>query len=141
MTTGVNLVHVPYRGSAPAADRPARRAGAGDVRQLAVLDRACAERQAARAGRNHRDALSGIADIPTVGDFVPGFEASVWQGIGAPKGTPPGIVEKLNQEINAALADPKVTGATRQFGWHKRLLCRLPSSGLLSSKKRRNGPM
>ena len=49
-----------------------------------------------------------LPDIPTLGDFVPSFEASVWQGVGVPKSTPAGIVEKLNKEINVALADPKV---------------------------------
>ena len=52
--------------------------------------------------------LETVPDIPTVGDFVPGYEASGWQGIGAPKSTPIEIVEKLNKEINAALADPKM---------------------------------
>jgi tripartite-type tricarboxylate transporter receptor subunit TctC len=49
-----------------------------------------------------------VPDIPTVGEFVPGYEASGWQGIGAPKSTPIEIVEKLNKEINAALANPKI---------------------------------
>jgi len=57
-----------------------------------------------------------LPDIPTVGDFVPGFEASVWQGIGVPKSTPAGIVEKLNKEINAALADPKVKEKLTNLG-------------------------
>jgi tripartite-type tricarboxylate transporter receptor subunit TctC len=48
-----------------------------------------------------------LADIPTVSEFVPGYEASTWFGIGAPKGTPAGIIDKLNSEINAGLADPK----------------------------------
>jgi tripartite-type tricarboxylate transporter receptor subunit TctC len=49
-----------------------------------------------------------LPDVPTVDEFVPGYEASGWSGIGAPKGTPAEIVEKLNKEINAALADPKI---------------------------------
>ena len=49
-----------------------------------------------------------LPDIPTVGEFLPGFEASVWFGIGAPRNAPPDIIEKLNKEINAALADPKL---------------------------------
>jgi len=57
-----------------------------------------------------------LTDIPTVGDFVPGFEASVWQGVGAPKNTPPEIVEKLNKEINAALADPKMKAQLANLG-------------------------
>jgi tripartite-type tricarboxylate transporter receptor subunit TctC len=49
-----------------------------------------------------------LPDIPSVGEFVPGYEASYWNGIGAPKATPAEIIEKLNKEINASLADPKL---------------------------------
>jgi tripartite-type tricarboxylate transporter receptor subunit TctC len=52
--------------------------------------------------------VEALPDIPTVGDFVPGYEASVWDGIGAPRNTPTEIINKLNREINAALADPKM---------------------------------
>ena len=52
--------------------------------------------------------LDALPELPTVGDFVPGYEASGWFGIGAPKGTPSEIIEKLNKEINAGLADPKM---------------------------------
>jgi tripartite-type tricarboxylate transporter receptor subunit TctC len=73
---------------------------------------------------------SALPDIPTVGDYVPGYEASPWWGVGAPKNTPPEIVEKLNREINAALADPRInarlielgasalTGSPADFGRH-----------------------
>ena len=54
-----------------------------------------------------------LPDIPTVGEFVPGYEATVWFGIGAPKNTPAGLIEKLNREINAGLADPKTRGGSR----------------------------
>ena len=57
-----------------------------------------------------------LPDVPTVADFVPGYEASAWFGIGAPKGTPAEIVEKLNREINAALADPKVKARLAELG-------------------------
>ena len=57
-----------------------------------------------------------LPDIPTVGDFLPGFEASVWYGIGAPKNTPAEIVDKLNKEINAALADPKMKARLTDLG-------------------------
>ena len=57
-----------------------------------------------------------LPDIPTVGDFVPGYEASGWYGIGAPKNTPAEIVEKLNKEINAALADPKMKARLADLG-------------------------
>jgi tripartite-type tricarboxylate transporter receptor subunit TctC len=106
MMTGVNIVHVPYRGGAPAMlDLIAGRAQvmfdnvptsveyirSGKIRPLAVTS---AERVAL------------FPDLPTVADFVPGYEASAWYGLGAPKGTPPAIVEKLNREVNAILADP-----------------------------------
>jgi tripartite-type tricarboxylate transporter receptor subunit TctC len=57
-----------------------------------------------------------LPDIPTLSDFVPGFEASVWQGIGVPKSTPPLIVEKLNKEINSALSDPKMRSQLAALG-------------------------
>ena len=60
--------------------------------------------------------LEVVPDIPTVGDFVPGYEASGWHGIGAPKSTPTEIVEKLNKEINAALADPKMKARLADLG-------------------------
>ena len=57
-----------------------------------------------------------LPDIPTVGEFVPGYEASGWFGIGAPKNTPAEIVDKLNSEINAALADPKIKTRLADLG-------------------------
>ena len=57
-----------------------------------------------------------LPDIPTVGEFVPGYEASIWFGVGAPKATPAEIVEKLNKEINAALADPKMKARLAEWG-------------------------
>src|SRR5215813_13562606 len=109
MMTGVNLVHVPYRGAGPALvdllagqvqimfDTVSGSIGhitAGKLRALAVTT----------ATRSQ-----ALPDIPTVGDFVPGYEASTFHGIGAPKRTPTDIVEKLNKEINAVLTDPKFT--------------------------------
>jgi tripartite-type tricarboxylate transporter receptor subunit TctC len=73
----------------------------GKVRALAVT---IAERSQA------------LPDVPTVGESVPGFEASTWQGIGARKGTPAEIVDKLNKEINAALADPKIKARLADLG-------------------------
>jgi tripartite-type tricarboxylate transporter receptor subunit TctC len=116
MMTGVEMVHVPYRGGAPAltdlmggqvqvmfSPLPESIAAirAGKVRALAVT---LAERSQA------------LPDVPTVAESVPGFEASTWQGIGAPTGTPPGIVERLNKEINAALADPKIKERLTNLG-------------------------
>jgi tripartite-type tricarboxylate transporter receptor subunit TctC len=57
-----------------------------------------------------------LPDVPTVGDFVPGFEASGWYGVGAPKNTPTEIVDRLNKEINAGLADPKMKARFADFG-------------------------
>jgi tripartite-type tricarboxylate transporter receptor subunit TctC len=60
--------------------------------------------------------LPTLPDLPPVADFVPGYEAFAWQGVAAPKDTPPDIVAKLNREINAALADPKVTSRIADLG-------------------------
>ena len=59
---------------------------------------------------------AALPDIPTVGEFVPGYEASGWLGVGAPRNTPAEIVEKLNREINAALADPKIKARLADLG-------------------------
>jgi len=108
MMAGVNMVHVPYRGEAPAltdllggqvqvmfATMPAsiEYIKAGKLRSLAVTT----------ATR-----LDALPNVPTVGDFLPGYEASAWQGVGAPKNTPAEIIAKLNNEINNGLADPKL---------------------------------
>jgi tripartite-type tricarboxylate transporter receptor subunit TctC len=59
---------------------------------------------------------AALPDIPTVGEFVPGFEASAWYGFGAPKNTPTAIIDRLNREINAALADPKMKARLADLG-------------------------
>jgi tripartite-type tricarboxylate transporter receptor subunit TctC len=108
MMAGVNLVHVPYRGSVPALTDML----GGQVQVM--FDALPSSIEHVRSGKLRALAVTTAArspalpDIPTLGDFVPGFEASVWQGIGAPKSTPPEIVEKLNKEINAALSDPRI---------------------------------
>ena len=108
MMAGVDMVHVPYRGGACTA-RSARRTGAGHVR-LRCLSRS----SYIRAGKLRALAVTtatrseALPDVPTVGEFVPGYEASGWYGIGAPRNTPAEIIDKLNKEINAALADPKM---------------------------------
>jgi tripartite-type tricarboxylate transporter receptor subunit TctC len=108
MMAGVSMVHVPYRGEALAindllggqvqvmfATMPAsiEHIKAGKLRSLAVTS------------PNRLDALP---NVPTVGDFLPGYETSAWQGVGAPKNTPPEIITKLNNEINTGLADSKL---------------------------------
>jgi tripartite-type tricarboxylate transporter receptor subunit TctC len=108
MMTGVNIVHVPYRGGAPAMlDLIAGRA-------QVMFDNVPISVEYIRAGKIRPLAVTSATrialfpDLPTVADYVPGYEASAWYGIGAPKGTPPEIVDKLNREINAILADPAV---------------------------------
>ena len=116
MMTGVDMVHVPYRGGGARAHRFARWAGAGHVRRHCLVDRVYQGRQAARARSDHRDALGGAAGHPDRGEFVPGYEASNWFGVGAPKNTPAEIVDKLNKEINAGLADPKIKARLADLG-------------------------
>ena len=116
LMTGVDMVHVPYRGPEPAltdllAGKVQVRFGiplesieyirAGKLPVLAVTT-------AARSGV--------LPDTPTVGEFVPGYEASAFFGIGAPQSTPAEIVEKLNREINAALSDPKIRARLAEMG-------------------------
>jgi tripartite-type tricarboxylate transporter receptor subunit TctC len=108
MMTGVNLTHVPYRGAGPAITDLL-----GGQIQVTFTDMA-ASIEYIRAGRLRALAVTtpmrseALPDIPTVGDFVSGFEASQWVGLCAPKNTPPEIIGKLNAEINTGLADPKL---------------------------------
>jgi tripartite-type tricarboxylate transporter receptor subunit TctC len=114
--TGVQLTHVPYRGAAPALtdmisgqvhvmfdNMPSSlpHIQAGKLRALAVTT---TQRSAA------------LPDVPTVAETVAGYEASAWFGMGAPKGTPRAVIEKLNKEVNAALADPKVKARLYELG-------------------------
>jgi tripartite-type tricarboxylate transporter receptor subunit TctC len=108
MMTGVNLVHVPYRGSAPLViDLLSGQVQvAFDVLTTSLPHiQSGALRALAMAGKTRFDQL---ADVPTIGEAVPGYEASVWVGVGAPRGTPPEIIERLNREINAGLANPTI---------------------------------
>ncbi len=116
MTTGVNMLHIPYRGVAlatadllggriqvlfdtlPAAVANIR---AGKIRALAVTSKKRAET---------------LPEVPAMNEFVPAYEADSFHGISAPKGTPREIVEKLNKEINAALADPKLKARLAELG-------------------------
>jgi tripartite-type tricarboxylate transporter receptor subunit TctC len=116
MMAGVDLVHVPYRGSAPAltgliggqvqvlfltTTSSIDGIRSGNVRPLAVTTSA---------------RLEILPDIPTVDDFVPGYEASGFFGVGAPRNTPAEIVTKLNKEINAGLADPRIKARLTALG-------------------------
>jgi len=113
---GVDLVHVPYRGSTPAltdllggqvemmfdvtpSSLPHIRAGM--LRPLGVTTKA---------------RLEALPDVPTVADFLPGYEASAWVGFGAPKNTPAAIIDILNKEFNAAIADPAIKKRLAELG-------------------------
>ena len=106
--TGVNMLHVPYRGTAPALT--ALLGGQVQVMFASVPGSV----EYVRAGKLRALAVTTatrsdeLPDIPTVGEFVPGYEVSQWYGVGAPKGTPVEITDKLNKEINGGLADPKM---------------------------------
>jgi tripartite-type tricarboxylate transporter receptor subunit TctC len=116
MMAGIDMVHVPYRGGAPALiDLLGGRVQlmfdtipqalpyikAGKLRALAVTTATRSE---------------VLPDVPVMSDFVPGFEAGSWWGVGAPKATPAEIVDKLNQAINAALADPQIRTRLAELG-------------------------
>src|SRR3954453_7254059 len=116
MMTGVNLVHVPYRGGAPATtdlvgghiqaifspvSESIEHIKAGQLRPLAVTT-------AAR--------LNVLPDVPTMADFVPGYEASGFAGTGVPRNPPVHIIDLLNKELNAGLADPKIKGRIVELG-------------------------
>jgi tripartite-type tricarboxylate transporter receptor subunit TctC len=106
--TGIEMLHVPYRGSAPMLIDLI-----GGQVQLA-FDNLPASIEHIRAGKLRPLAVGtairseALPDVPTMGEFLPGFESSAWIGVGAPRNTSPAIVDKLNREINAALADPKI---------------------------------
>ena len=116
MMAGINMVHVPYRGEAPALTDML----GGQVQ--AMFGTMPASIEYVRAGKLRPLAVTSarrselLPDLPTVGDFVPGYETSAWQGIGAPKNTPAEIINKLNKEINAGLADPKIKTRVADMG-------------------------
>ena len=116
MLTGVNIVHIPYRGLAPALTDLI----GGQVQVMFGTMPPSIEY--IRSGKLRALAVTtdvrsaALPDIPTVGEFVPGFEASTWYGVVAPKHTPADVVEKLNREINGGLADPKLKARLGDFG-------------------------
>jgi tripartite-type tricarboxylate transporter receptor subunit TctC len=116
MMAGVNLVHIPYRGGAPAITdliggqvqvifspvaESIEHIRASKLRPLAVMS---------------RTRLEVLPNLPTVAEFLPGYEASGWQGIGAPKNTPVEIIDKLNKEIGVGLTDPKIMARIADLG-------------------------
>jgi len=116
MMTGVNLVHVPYRGSPPALTDLL----GGQVQVYFVPTAPSIEY--IRAGKLRALAVTTatrsevLPDLPTIADFLPGYEASLWSGLAAPKSTPPEVIDKLNKEINLALADPSMKARLVDLG-------------------------
>jgi tripartite-type tricarboxylate transporter receptor subunit TctC len=117
MMAGVDMVPVAYRGAPPAVT---------DLiggRVQVVFDTFAASIEFVRAGKLRALAVTTamrspvLPDVPPLSDFLPGYDASTWLGIGAPKDTPPDIVEKLNKEINAILADPSMEARIVNFGY------------------------
>jgi len=116
MMTGINMLHVPYRGDAPAV-----------TDMLAGQDQVMFDMVILSQGHVRSGELRGLAvtsakplalfpNLPPIAQFVPGYEAFAWQGLMAPKGTPPEIINKLNTELNAALADPKTQKRLADLG-------------------------
>jgi tripartite-type tricarboxylate transporter receptor subunit TctC len=116
MLTGVNMVHVPYRGAAPALTGLL----AGQVQ--VYFSPLVASIEHIKVGKLRALAVTTatrsevLPDIPTLADFIPGYEASTWLGVGTPKNTPAEIVDRLNKEINAALAEPKLKARLADLG-------------------------
>ena len=114
--TGINLVHVPYRGTAPALSDLL----AGQVQVL--FDNIPGSIGHIRSGKVRALGVTGskrvaaIPEVPTIGETVPGYDVSIWYGIAAPWGTPREIVAKLNQAVNAVLADPKLQARLAELG-------------------------
>jgi tripartite-type tricarboxylate transporter receptor subunit TctC len=116
MMAGVNMVHVPYRGSGPALTDLI----SGQVQ--IYFDGLPSSIEYIRTGKLRALAVTTAArsevlpDIPSLSDFVPGFEASFWAGLGAPRNTPAEIIDRLNKEVNAALVDRKMKTRLADFG-------------------------
>jgi tripartite-type tricarboxylate transporter receptor subunit TctC len=114
--TGINMVHVPYRGAGPAMT---------DLlpgRVQAMFDNLPSSIEHIRAGRLRALGVTtakrsdALPDVPTIGETVPGYEVSVWNGISAPKGTPPATIDTLNRAVNAVLADPRLQARFAELG-------------------------
>jgi len=114
--TGIKMIHVPYRGAGPALTDLI--AGTVDV----MFDNLPSSIEFIKSGKLRALGVTtdkrneALPDVPTVADTVPGYEASAWFGMGAPKGTPADIIEKLNKAVNAALADPKMKARLADLG-------------------------
>ena len=110
MMAGVNMVHVPYRGGAPAltdligGQVQVYFSATGSAIEYIKADKVRA------LGVTSAQRSTALPNVPAIAEFVPGYEASTWYGIGVPKNTRVAIVERLNKEVHAALADPKANG-------------------------------
>jgi tripartite-type tricarboxylate transporter receptor subunit TctC len=113
---GVNLVHVPYRSNGPAI--VALLGGQAEV----LFPSFPSSIEYIRTGKLRGLAVTSatrseaMPELPTVGEFVPGYEISAWYGVGAPKGTPTEVIDKLNREINEILTDPKAKARLADLG-------------------------
>jgi tripartite-type tricarboxylate transporter receptor subunit TctC len=116
MMTGVNMLHVPYRGSVPALT------DLMSARVQVMFDNLGSSIEHIKAGRIRALAVTpatrsqALPDVPTIGESVPGYVGGGWSGVGAPAGTPAEIVDLLNREINAALADPAIKTRLENLG-------------------------
>jgi tripartite-type tricarboxylate transporter receptor subunit TctC len=116
MMTGVDMVHVPYKGAGPALVDLL----GGQVQVM--FDTTPGSIAHIRAGKLRALAVTtatrsqALPELPTVGDFVPGYEASQWYGLGAPRTTPSEVIDKLNKEVNAVLADPRFRARLAEVG-------------------------
>jgi tripartite-type tricarboxylate transporter receptor subunit TctC len=113
---GVEMLHVPYQGAAPALTDML--GGRADVmfEAMPTLVGHLREGKLRALGVGSATRSSVFPDVPSVGEFLPGYEANVWFGIGAPRQTPRDIVERLNREVNAGLNDPTLRAKVTQFG-------------------------
>jgi tripartite-type tricarboxylate transporter receptor subunit TctC len=116
MLTGIDMLHVPYRGG------PSASADLFSGRIPVMFDVVPSNLESIKAGRVRALAVTTasridvLPDVPTLGEFLPGYETSSWQGIGAPRNTSAAIVGKLNKNVNAALADPKIKARLADLG-------------------------
>ena len=116
MMTGINMLHVPYRGAAPALTDLM----GGQVQ--VIFDNLPSSIEYIRAGKLRALGVTtttrsdALPNVPTVAETVPGYEASAWFGLGAPKGTPAEIIDKLNAAVNAGLADPRLKARLADLG-------------------------
>ena len=116
MMAGVDMTHVPYRGGGPAlSDLVA-------AQVLVMFDTLATSIEYVRTSKLRALAVTTatrqdvLPDVPTIGEFVPGYEASGWSGVGAPRDTPKAVIDKLNSEINAALGDPAIRRRIAELG-------------------------